>query len=176
MKLLNLYLNWNLNLHTTYHSTELLLAVGLVFRDDTINGNTISKRILSKIQSCSSFYSDLSTECASLKVYSSLIKGVACILCARRMCKLDIIWNNRITKHTGISYSDAKEAYLQLYNFYERTYKSIKSKNKSMKTLKTRRKALTRNTTFRKADSSTSQKRENLSIRSIKCKFLWLSF
>ena len=60
-----------------------------------------------------------------------------------------------------------KQPYEVLYEFYQRSYQRLKLKTKEIDNgLENRRKALTRNGTFRKTETSMSRLKQNISIRS----------
>ena len=83
------------------------------------------------------------------------------------MSKFDIIWNLRLNQHIGVTYDMVKQPYEVLYEFYQRSYQRLKLKTKEIDNgLENRRKALTRNGTFRKTETSMSRLKQNISIRS----------
>lgn len=71
----------------------------------------------------------------SLNRFNAPVIAFAWALCARKMLKLNKVWNNWFSEISGYSINTISESYAILYKFYLRTYKKSKEKT-SKPTLK----------------------------------------
>lgn len=119
-------LEWDLNCVTPLDFIEIFAYEGLVFEKDIIKGKNPTNKVASVLRQYSEFLADMCLqEYTSIKIPSiKLAAGI--IATARKILKINRIWNPELTVMTGLEYKDIFEICDYVYN----TYKKLFGKNK----------------------------------------------
>jgi len=71
-KILQKYLQWDLNVTTVFHFSECLLSMGIIFENDSMKGNPVTEKQYKYMRKRVMFFVDLSIEWDDLKKNKSL--------------------------------------------------------------------------------------------------------